>query len=580
MATKAAARKAEAAEQREKRLTNAVIDVLRNHTSENKAAKDWSVGRSKLQTLVKEAKESGAVVVPRKRSRSESSGEEDDAYELSPPLKKRIMGRPTVLTEDEENELERDILALASRNSPLSRSETLDLANDILRSRKGGTDLREVVRLGPTWLRGFMQRHSGLSLRVAQPLSVAREEGCSKRTLMLHLTCLLSVLEAFCFWRWPGRIWNVDETAIQYGDGKRLKVLAERGARQVHCRAPVSTQHVSTLFAVNAEGRRSPVTFVLPTGKTPLEFWCAIRDVRQDEWMTVCEKKGFVNRDTFRTWLRRFADWLDNNVRIDNPDEHHLLILDQCSAHASLEIYKLAQMRNIVLYYLPPHTTHVTQPVDVGLFGPLKAAFRKHEKATLTQLERQFDAKCRNWNGSPETKPGRLRLTLCDIPRILQPAIEESFTRKNVESAFRATGIVPYNRDVLLAKATTEPTDRTQAVPDATAAEEAPPAGTTVVLRPAGKGSKMPLCGMMTLTEYLAAEQEKETQKRAKEQAANQKKQERTRKADEKRAAEAAKRGRKKREKVGERAPLIVKIKFPAKKDPPRQQRGSLCVVM
>jgi hypothetical protein len=43
-------------------------------------------------------------------------------------------------------------------------------------------------------------------------------------------------------------------------------------------------------------------------------------------------------------------------------------------------------MRNIVLYYLPPHTTHVTQPVDVGLFGPLKAAFRKHEKATRKKV--------------------------------------------------------------------------------------------------------------------------------------------------------------------------------------------------
>ena len=29
---------------------------------------------------------------------------------------------------------------------------------------------------------------------------------------------------------------------------------------------------------------------------------------------------------------------------------------------------------NIILMILPPHSSHLTQPLDIGIFGPLKTA--------------------------------------------------------------------------------------------------------------------------------------------------------------------------------------------------------------
>lgn len=49
-----------------------------------------------------------------------------------------------------------------------------------------------------------------------------------------------------------------------------------------------------------------------------------------------------------------------------------LLIYDGHGSHTTAEMRNLAELHNIELFCLPPHTTHRTQPLDVGIFGPLQ----------------------------------------------------------------------------------------------------------------------------------------------------------------------------------------------------------------
>lgn len=52
-----------------------------------------------------------------------------------------------------------------------------------------------------------------------------------------------------------------------------------------------------------------------------------------------------------------------------------VLILDNHESHLTLKLIRKAREEQIELYGLPPHTTHITQPLDVCLFRPLKAKF-------------------------------------------------------------------------------------------------------------------------------------------------------------------------------------------------------------
>ena len=72
-----------------------------------------------------------------------------------------------------------------------------------------------------------------------------------------------------------------------------------------------------------------------------------------------------------------------------------ILFFDGHHSHMSINLIKLAQTSNIYLVCLPPHTTHLIQPLDVGVFGPMKSAWRtilkRHQiescAATITKQE-------------------------------------------------------------------------------------------------------------------------------------------------------------------------------------------------
>lgn len=41
-------------------------------------------------------------------------------------------------------------------------------------------------------------------------------------------------------------------------------------------------------------------------------------------------------------------------------------------SHLTYEFWSYAKAHNIILFRLPPHSTHLTQPLDVGCFQPFK----------------------------------------------------------------------------------------------------------------------------------------------------------------------------------------------------------------
>lgn len=84
----------------------------------------------------------------------------------------------------------------------------------------------------------------------------------------------------------------------------------------------------------------------------------------------------------------------------------------------------LCYTHSIHLLYLPPHTSHVLQPLDQSVFGPLKAAYKK-ELGYLQQ-----------WNDS--TVVGKRNFLAC-----YRKARQSAFTAQNVRSGWKSTGLWP-----------------------------------------------------------------------------------------------------------------------------------------
>jgi len=58
-------------------------------------------------------------------------------------------------------------------------------------------------------------------------------------------------------------------------------------------------------------------------------------------------------------------------------EDWRMLILDDNYSHVTIEFMDYCETNQIALYCLPPHSTHIVQPLEVGLFSPLQHHYSK-----------------------------------------------------------------------------------------------------------------------------------------------------------------------------------------------------------
>ncbi|KAF2181405.1 CENP-B protein, partial [Zopfia rhizophila CBS 207.26] len=73
-------------------------------------------------------------------------------------------------------------------------------------------------------------------------------------------------------------------------------------------------------------------------------------------------------------WLQHFNEYIRPHI----IGIYCLLILDSHNSHVSLGFVQAC--KEIIPLCLPSHTTHVLQPLNVGVFRPLAKAYKKEVK--------------------------------------------------------------------------------------------------------------------------------------------------------------------------------------------------------
>ena len=109
-----------------------------------------------------------------------------------------------------------------------------------------------------------------------------------------------------------------------------------------------------------------------------------------------------------------------------------MLILDGHLSHISLEVISQARANDIHILCLPPHATHLLQPLDVAVFKPVKQAWR----TIITDYQRATNFS----NLDKEAFPLLLkRLAISG----------GAFLRRHAVAGFEATGIYPFRRNAI-----------------------------------------------------------------------------------------------------------------------------------
>ena len=118
-----------------------------------------------------------------------------------------------------------------------------------------------------------------------------------------------------------------------------------------------------------------------------------------------------------------------------------ILFFDGHYSHVNLYVIRVAQENNITLVTLPPpNTTHALQPLDVGVFAPMKKAWQKlkteHKRKTLG---RSIDKTM--------------------FPSMIRKLTEGSLKKSHLQSAFKGAGLYPYPRAAAIPPSKLAPAD-------------------------------------------------------------------------------------------------------------------------
>ena len=274
-------------------------------------------------------------------------------------------GPSTVLTANEEEKLAQYIVEMADMGFGLSRDDIKVTAYRIVEN-SGGSHPFHDESAGRAWLDGFMERHPNLTLRTPQPPSYNRAVCANLSTINDYFAKLGAIYARLNISTKAMQVYNMDKCGITIVH-KPGKVVAELGRKNVWSITSAEKGKPHTLLCcVSAPGQALPPFMIYPHKRMAdkLKEGC----VPGTEF--ACSDNGWVTQELYLQWFKFFVA----NIP---PARPVLLLEDGHTSHISIEAIEHARANDIHLLCLPSHTTHLLQPLDVGVFKSLKANYSK-----------------------------------------------------------------------------------------------------------------------------------------------------------------------------------------------------------
>lgn len=330
-------------------------------------------------------------------------------------------GKQPALSAEDEKLLAEYVKYMGSINYPLSVSDIKVFASSIA---KRSSNPHCFLECGPTekWWRGFKKRHPELTVRKPDKLDRRRNAMAKKSIVASHFDKLEALLEENGLSKKSSHIFNVDESGMEM-DAAEGKVVVDRTSKNAYQETGGAREHITTNVCCSASGQILPPMIIFKTSFPSGHY----SQNGPDECLYARSPNGWMDSELFSDWFRKLFLPKTSHLRISLPV---LLILDGHNSHLTLELIDLARSNNVILFCLPPHLTHMLQPLDVAVFRSLKAHFAKikHRVKILTLgTERVLNVNRTNFSA------------------IFREAFEQCMVMATIKNGFRKCGIHPFS---------------------------------------------------------------------------------------------------------------------------------------
>ena len=171
-------------------------------------------------------------------------------------------------------------------------------------------------------------------------------------------------------------IYNMDEKGFMQGVVGKVKVMISRHEKRQYMTQPGNREWVSTIEAISGRGKLLQPFIIFKAVYHQIAWTHAF-----PEATIACTLNGWTDNEIGLAWLQHFAE----ETAVERQGQYRLLIFDGHASHVSTAAVDFCLRNDIILLCLPPHSTHVLQPLDIGLFAPLATAYKANIRS-ITRL--------------------------------------------------------------------------------------------------------------------------------------------------------------------------------------------------
>jgi hypothetical protein len=280
-------------------------------------------------------------------------------------------------------------------------------------------------KLGKKWWNRWKKRHAHLYKTVrAKPLAAERKAAVQRLEVHMHFQS---------FEREKARlgirdenVYNFDETGFRIDCQSARTVLVPIEMKTFYMADPGNRDLITSVECVSAEGWAIPPMIIIPGVIFKEKHF---KNNLHSLVLLAASENGYNNDRLGYEWIQHF----DLITRIVTPPgEWRMLIMDGHGSHLTYEFVKFCWDKKIMPFLLPAHSTHLLQPLDIGVFQPLK----HHHQEVLDE----------------EIRTGGIDFSKDDFLAAFREIRQRSFRTTVIKSAFAKAGLVPFNPQPVLMK--------------------------------------------------------------------------------------------------------------------------------
>jgi hypothetical protein len=340
-------------------------------------------------------------------------------------LQNRVHGMPSrddctpnsrKLTLYEEEAIVQYILDLDSRGFPPRPRDVREMADLLLAER-------DASPVGKNWATNFINRRPEIKSKFNRKYDYKRAK-CEDPViigdwfrLVLNVKAKYGILD--------DDVHNFDEAGFQMGVIATARVVTSSEARsRPKSTQPGNREWVSIIQGVNSTGWTIPPVIIFQ-GENHLSAWYEDNGLPRESVITL-SPNGWTSNEIGFEWIQHF----DKHTKHFTKGKYRLLIIDGHESHISVQFQQYCKEHEIIALCMPPHSSHLLQPLDVSCFSPMKTAYG-------FQIEKLM----------------RLRInhiTKLEFLPAFGQAFKAAFNEQNIKAGFKGAGLVPYSPENVL----------------------------------------------------------------------------------------------------------------------------------